>query len=568
MSVDQLCNERGPMPQCFSPAEDAFAGDARRLRLLAYGDSLTAGFHSGGRRFAPYGEALSTSLAPGLAADIWVCGLSGLTALEMLQMTDSPQVYDVCTRSGKGIRRILMDEGPFDLAIVMAGTNDLGKGESPVPRIAADVQALHEACHSVGVRTAMLSVPPNRAVLGNASYAEEWRHLNALLSDWARCPDTAQHIVVSVDTAEIVPFEVGSELWETDGLHLSALGSKQLGERLAPIVATALAAAPPPTPVPEVPYSLEPMPQLFSFPSGSDGTTHLRILAFGDSLTAGFYAFGHLFAPYAKALGTGLLPSIASDIWVCGLSGAKSTEMVNRVQDAKFEDCVGRVGKGIQRVLVDHGPFDLALIMAGTNDLGTEDPQIIAANLQTLHKVCHRQGVRTVALSVPPSAAATRIKCISKRRMKVNKILAKWSKDEGREVGDGTGVASFVDTESIVPFSEQNGFWETDGLHFSRSGSRELGRGLAQLLRPLLVAAPMGPNSKRSRVSCPANAQQSLGTASQSENGELCLPGKEDIAGGNCGTMVPVGRRRSSQLSGMRRACRRAFVWLGHMQKS
>ena len=48
--------EAGPMPQCFS------APALSEKEVLAYGDSLTAGFHMAGQRFSPYGEALSREL--------------------------------------------------------------------------------------------------------------------------------------------------------------------------------------------------------------------------------------------------------------------------------------------------------------------------------------------------------------------------------------------------------------------------------------------------------------------------------------------------------------------------
>ena len=48
--------EAGPMPQCFS------APALSEKEVLAYGDSLTAGFYMAGQGFSPYGEALSREL--------------------------------------------------------------------------------------------------------------------------------------------------------------------------------------------------------------------------------------------------------------------------------------------------------------------------------------------------------------------------------------------------------------------------------------------------------------------------------------------------------------------------
>ena len=42
---------------------------AGSLRVLCYGDSLTAGFHDGGRSFHPYAQRLSELCAPYAACD-------------------------------------------------------------------------------------------------------------------------------------------------------------------------------------------------------------------------------------------------------------------------------------------------------------------------------------------------------------------------------------------------------------------------------------------------------------------------------------------------------------------
>ena len=44
------------------------------------------------------------------------------------------------------------------------------------------------------------------------------------------------------------------------------------------------------------------------------------------------------------------------------------------------------------------------LIMAGTNDLGTVEPEQTLENLRQLHIVCHDAGCTTVALTVLENA--------------------------------------------------------------------------------------------------------------------------------------------------------------------
>eukprot|EP00811_Abedinium_folium_P002388 NODE_12190_length_1240_cov_2.490566.p2 GENE.NODE_12190_length_1240_cov_2.490566~~NODE_12190_length_1240_cov_2.490566.p2 ORF type:complete len:194 (+),score=47.85 NODE_12190_length_1240_cov_2.490566:239-820(+) len=161
----------------------------------------------------------------------------------MAASTDEPEMYDAVYRRGAGIGVILKREGPFDLALIMAGTNDLGR--SPNARaVAREVEALHTACHAHGVRTLALSMPPNRLVGRDSGYTAKWRLLNSSLKTWAS--GSGRGLTQFVDTAKLVPYTDATEglLWERDGLHLSPAGSRQLGERLAEYVRPLLGGAP------------------------------------------------------------------------------------------------------------------------------------------------------------------------------------------------------------------------------------------------------------------------------------------------------------------------------------
>lgn len=228
------------LPECFSTSGSACAPGATRHRILAFGDSLTAGYHSDGERFAPYAAALAQSLGGcGHSAEIWACGLSGLSARQMLEHADAPHVRDFAGRAGPGLRHLLREQGPFSLALLMAGTNDLGK-QSPAA-IARSVEALHAVCHREGVPTVMLLVPPNRSTSRSPKHRERWRQVNALLSDWAQSLGRKDGVTLCLDTSTLVPFTPENGLWEDDGLHFSAAGSRQLGCRLAALVGPLLA---------------------------------------------------------------------------------------------------------------------------------------------------------------------------------------------------------------------------------------------------------------------------------------------------------------------------------------
>ena len=91
-------DERGPMPQVFR----SVGGTGPPRKVLAYGDSLTAGFYHFGRRFAPYGAALAEALGQtGVAVEVWVCGLSGLTVADFVRDIQQDSVTCVCGRTGE-----------------------------------------------------------------------------------------------------------------------------------------------------------------------------------------------------------------------------------------------------------------------------------------------------------------------------------------------------------------------------------------------------------------------------------------------------------------------------------
>jgi len=205
------------------------------LRILCYGDSLTAGFFASGNLFEPYGRTLSEVLnGAGFASEVSVCGLNGLTAGEMVAAMDENKVADVVGFCGKGLRHILDEEmDDVDLVILMAGTNDLGKGSS-ANQILEQVKALHLLCHDRGVRTVLVTPPP--APFADATRECERGRLVRLLSDWAQ---DQLGVASCVDSADILPVS-GSALWDPDGLHFSVEGSRTLGRQLADVAMAAL----------------------------------------------------------------------------------------------------------------------------------------------------------------------------------------------------------------------------------------------------------------------------------------------------------------------------------------
>jgi len=194
------------------------------FKILCFGDSITAGFHSGGRCFEPYGRTMGAEMrASGCDVSVLVNGLSGLTAREMVAKGRHPAVPDCTGKVGKGLD-VLLNRKP-DLVIIMAGTNDLGMGVNP-QAILADVVRLHKACHAQGIRTVALA--PSTVAQGPSTLGRQ--QLASLLRKWAK---TTPAVVACMDMMDLVPHNGPSPHWDMDDLHLSARGSRALGRRLS-----------------------------------------------------------------------------------------------------------------------------------------------------------------------------------------------------------------------------------------------------------------------------------------------------------------------------------------------
>ena len=118
------------------------------MRILAFGDSLTAGYHSMGAAYAPWACTLCQLLGAEVVDHI---GLSGFTTAELVRSMDECSVTDVASRTWSGLRHKLRSAAvPYDIVLIMAGTNDLagqarasaGALARPWPLVLALPQAL------------------------------------------------------------------------------------------------------------------------------------------------------------------------------------------------------------------------------------------------------------------------------------------------------------------------------------------------------------------------------------------------------------------------------------------
>lgn len=204
-----------------------------QLRILCYGDSITAGFCDGGHRFQPYAEALAEKLvAEGVPCAVTSCGLCGFTTERLWSEQGSKEIHPPGGPAGRGLARLVDDpDAPPTLVLIMSGTNDLSL-QASVRSIMKYTKRLHAVCHERGVPTVVMAP--------TAHTAADVYLRRQLTEELARFAEESPGVVGFVDVEALVPRTAGS-CWEDDQLHLSSVGSTQLGWRLAPHVAAALA---------------------------------------------------------------------------------------------------------------------------------------------------------------------------------------------------------------------------------------------------------------------------------------------------------------------------------------
>jgi len=231
----------------------------------------------------------------------------------------------------------------------------------------------------------------------------------------------------------------------------------------------------------------------------------VRLLVYGDSMTAGFPSY----EPYGGALRDTLGGS--TEVTGCGLCGATTAQILSVLSFETTHDGVGRECSGLLHLLKKERPFDLVILMAGTNDIPkniTEEETVL--NLQAIHLACHREGASTVAIGVPDCAGQDFPEWAIKRK-RVNSILETWCLEEGSKGGPfDAKVLLYVNPDQLLPFSPETigrGLWYNDQLHFSSSGCWEFGKALADFVAPLtsvishITGTPASAGAMKLRIS-------------------------------------------------------------------
>lgn len=189
-----------------------------------------------------------------------------------------------------------------------------------------------------------------------------------------------------------------------------------------------------------------------------------RILAFGDSLTEGWCDFGTKFRPYTRKLQS-LIQS---------LSNSKPVDVVNRGVSGETTD---QMNSRLGLVLDKDGPFDLVIILGGTNDLGfslNKDGEPLFRRLRSLHELALRHSPFSVAVTIPETGyeALDQFAPLREKRLQVNNLLKNYVQDHASKM-------LLCDLSTKLPRKslsdeDRRKFW-ADDLHFTPAGYDRMG---------------------------------------------------------------------------------------------
>ena len=194
----------------------------------------------------------------------------------------------------------------------------------------------------------------------------------------------------------------------------------------------------------------------------------VKVLAFGASLTEGYYNRGHKFHPYAIELEKCInkhYTDKGSDnhaaIHQFGLSGEFTSHMIPRLHDILTKSATS--------------PYKFVCILAGTNDLSLSDSgDEIFERLRQLYNMVLEHGDKQailVAITIPQSFF-TDSDYVGTRNT-VNKHIKNFCLGINKD-SDQVRVIT-VDYENLIPYQENGIYWD-DALHMTPAGYNRLGK--------------------------------------------------------------------------------------------
>ncbi|KAG2436801.1 hypothetical protein HXX76_006325 [Chlamydomonas incerta] len=201
----------------------------------------------------------------------------------------------------------------------------------------------------------------------------------------------------------------------------------------------------------------------------------MHILAFGDSLTEGYYNHGTQFHPYALKLQELLTKNgFSVKVEERGESGELVTQgMVHRLPALLRES----EARGLK--------YSWVVILGGINDLGWDkEPAQVWAGLRQLYEAVGRHGAQVLALTCMETA----YKQGDEKRVELNNLI--------RTAPSEFAHVKLLDLEKALPFPRDKSDaaaaaeWD-DGLHLSPAGYDHMAAAVYEAL-----SAQLGPEAR------------------------------------------------------------------------
>ncbi|KAB5530367.1 SGNH hydrolase-type esterase domain-containing protein [Coniochaeta sp. 2T2.1] len=221
-------------------------------------------------------------------------------------------------------------------------------------------------------------------------------------------------------------------------------------------------------------------------------TKKIRILCFGDSLTAGYSRMGSVYHPYSEKL-------------VQMVEMAFPEYEVESVEDGVPGDLVSGRGTFLSRMErqfakddPNKAPYDWTIILGGTNDIawGT-DPETIFSSLLATYSIplSASPPSKVLALTIPEAGippGPTRDRVEAKRNQ-VNSLI-KSHRSPNYHVFDLEAAVPYWKMEEV----DRKKYWD-DHIHFTSQGYDLIGKKVGMALVSLLVKDKIGKETEKKR---------------------------------------------------------------------
>lgn len=195
---------------------------ASALRILAFGASLTEGYHSNGLRFHPYtirlGQLLRSSHP---TVNIDNAGVSGEAVLDSTMLSRLKILLSSANNQ------------PYHWVLILAGTNDALRDQRRAAHIFYGLQLLINECHQHNARVLCMTLPETAQPTNSPIDAERQAYNRLIREELGKQTDEMKKTVL-LDVERSLPYHSLSsaerkEIWD-DGLHLTPKGYDRLGE--------------------------------------------------------------------------------------------------------------------------------------------------------------------------------------------------------------------------------------------------------------------------------------------------------------------------------------------------